>query len=433
MKKLFLLFVFFFTITQTHWFSEEQKKELTMQLSQTKNYQEQLNIIKNQKSLKDNDKIYLNEFKKSIFQKNIKTILKENKKDYEERKEIYKKYFQVVQSVDNEASVNPYYFLKLKDKIHENDMYLKTFIYIFYEIKNNLKTNKNYYSNYKETIKSEIENPLYNYHVQILDKNTFEYLKQNKYNYLSKTDLERFKKEIIKNKIWPDSKKFEYFIQYKNFLSKFKNNTLSLENAFIQKTQEKNLSCEINSASLFASYILEKDISENDIFEHINTYWDPIKKDGYYYLWGNPNEEFVWDIKWKQTKFLEKMTWYGVYAWPISSSLSKNWIKNKITSFDTDIIIKSLLENEPVVFWYLSKNKSGTLNTSPIYWKTKDNKLIKWYIWEHTGVIVWVTFHNNWEINEIQFYEGRSENMQIFKYEDIAYQSSFFNIMITKE
>ena len=76
--------------------------------------------------------------------KYIKNILVDTKDNYNSKTEIYKKYFNVLQSIDNEASVNPYYFIKLKNKIHENDIYFKSFIYIYYEIKNNLKIDKDF-------------------------------------------------------------------------------------------------------------------------------------------------------------------------------------------------------------------------------------------------------------------------------------------------
>ncbi len=105
-------------------------------------------------------------------------------------------------------------------------------------------------------------------------------------------------------------------------------------------------------------------------------------------------------------------------------------MKNKITSFDKDIIIQSLLENKPILFWYLWKNKLWDLNTQPIVWQTKNNKKIYGYVWEHTWVIIGVSLYNNWEISRIYFYEWKSQDMQDFSYYDIHYQASFFDMMI---
>lgn len=434
MKKIFLFFLLISTFHTTFWFTKSEKEQLS-QLLMKNNYTQQLQILnKLNWVLQTNDnKIYIWELKKEIISKNLKNILVDTKDNYNSKTEIYKKYFNVLQSIDNEASVNPYYFIKLKNKIHENDIYFKSFIYIYYEIKNNLKVDKDFYSNYQNIILDTININNNNSWIYLLDRATFYFLQSKNYNYLSKNDGEKFKNYILKNKIWTDSKIFEYFMNYINFLNGFQNNQLFISDTLIQKMQEKNLSCEINSASIFASYILKKEISEYQIFSNIPQFGNGIKKVGHDYIWWNPYQEFVWDITWHQTKFLDNMTWYWVYANPISKSLSQIWIQNKVTKFDTDIIIKSLLKNEPIIFWYLSRNKLWELNTKSVSWKTKDGKKIYWYIWEHTGLIVGVSLFDNGNINEIYFYEWKNQDMQILKYNDLKYQASFFDMMITKE
>lgn len=434
MKKIFLFLLLISTFHTTFWFTKSEKEQLS-QLLMKNNYTQQLEIL-NKLSwvLKTNDnKNYIWDLKKEIIWKNLKNILVDTKDNYNSKIEIYKKYFNVLQSMDNEASVNPYYFIKLKNKIHENDIYFKSFIYIYYEIKNNLKIDKDFYSNYKNLILGKINEKRNNSWVQILDRATFYFLQSKNYNYLSKNDGEKFKNYILKNKIWTDSKIFEYFMNYIIFLNGLNNNQLFISDPLIQKMQEKNLSCEINSASIFASYMLKKDISEYQIFSNIPQWENSIKKIGNYYIWGNPYQEFVWDINGNQTKFLDNITWYWVYANPISKSLRQIGIQNKVTKFDKDIIIKSLLKNEPIIFWYLSRNKLWELNTNSITWLTSDWKKIYWYIWEHTWLIVWVSLFDNWNINEVYFYEWKHQEMQILKYNDLKYQASFFDMMITKE
>lgn len=435
MEKLIIFFILILSFNQTFWFTKLQEEKIQKWILKESDYKKQILILDKLKLISNlqKDKNFILSIKKEILNKNLKNILIDSFSDYNNKKEIYKKYFGVLQSVDLEASVNPYYFKKLLNKIAEDDIYLKSSIYIFYEIKNNLKNDKSYYSNYKTVILDNINKKENTFDVDLLDRNIFDFLKQEKYNYLSKKDVEKLQNYIVKNHIWPDSKIFQYFLNYKNFLNWINSWKIYLNTDINQKTQEKNLSCEVNSASIFASYFLKKDISEDYVFSKIKKFDKKLEKKWNKYIWGNPYEEFVWDIEWNQTKIIEKMTWYWIYAKPISDVLNSIWVKNKVSVFDKDLIIKSLLENKPVIFWYLHENKLWDLNTNPITWYTNDWKQIKWYIWEHTWIIVWLSFLNNWNIDRVFFYEWKNNNLQSLKYYDLKYQSSFFNSIIIKE
>ncbi len=207
-------------------------------------------------------------------------------------------------------------------------------------------------------------------------------------------------------------------------------NRLFLKENISQKLQEKPLSCESNSASIFASYILQKDILEDDIFLYIsypNTKKEIIWKN---IFWWDPNKEFVWNIKWKQSSNIKKFTWYGVYATPIKNSLEKYKIKTKIVWVSKKEIVESLFLNKPIIFWYLLETSPWVINTKPIIWQTYDNKIIKWYIWQHTWLIVWVSFDKKQNISRVYFYEWKSKEIQVMNYGEFLYKTRFLNEMI---
>lgn len=434
MKKFVIFVLFFLNFSHVFWFTQSEEQKI-WELLKNKTYIQQIEILEKLDGVLkiQINKDYISNLKKQIISDNLKQILIDSHSHYLSQKDSYKQYFQILQNLDNEASMNPYYFIKLKEKISENDMYFKSFIYMYYEIKENLKKDLNYYVNNTDSLLDAIKNSTNYLKTNILDRETFDFLKMYKYNYLSNRDLYKFQKYILTYHIGTDSKIFQYFIEYKNFLSLIHNNKIFLYDEFDQKLQNKKLSCEMNSASLFASYILKKDISEEEIFSKIPQWNEKIQKKWKYFIWGNPYREFVWDINGNQTKNIEEMTWYWVYAEPIYKALHSIGIPTKITSFNTDTIVKSLLQNQPIIFWYLTENKLWELNTKSISWKTKDGQKIYWYIWEHTGVIVGISLFDNGNINEVYFYEWKHQEMQTLKYNDFKYQTSFFDIMITKE
>lgn len=200
-----------------------------------------------------------------------------------------------------------------------------------------------------------------------------------------------------------------------------------------QKLQEKPLSCEVNSASLFASYFLEKDIKEEVILSRIPKYEQNPLRQSAKLVWWNPHTEFVWKIHWKQTKNISKLTGYWVYAHPVSKALHQIGVPNEVKNFKKYDIVDALLQGNPVMFWYLQANVDGNIDTKPVVWYTKDGEKIEWYIWQHTWLIVWVSFFTNGEINEVYFYEWKNLDVQVMKYKDLAYRASFFNMMIVKK
>lgn len=242
---------------------------------------------------------------------------------------------------------------------------------------------------------------------------------------------------VLEKLLWVFKKQTEInfllSLKQKVIIKNLKNNKIFLQKNINQKLQEKPLSCEVNSASLFASYILDREIKEEELFKKLPKYEKELKRTSSKFIWWNPYIEFVWKVNWKQTKNTSNFTWYWVYAYPISKALKQIWVDNKIKNFNKFDIINSLLENKPVVFWYLWKNWSWKLDTKPFVWYTQSWDKINWYIWQHTWLIVWVSLFDNGNINEVYFYEWRNSEVQIVKYVDLAYQASFFNMMIVGE
>lgn len=222
-------------------------------------------------------------------------------------------------------------------------------------------------------------------------------------------------------------------LKQKIALQNLKNKKVFISKELEQKLQEKPLSCEINSASLFATYFLQKNIEEETILSRIPKNEQKPLYQRAKIVWGNPYTEFVGRIHGKQTKNLSKLTGYGVYAYPISNALHQIWVSNEVKKFKKSEIIDSLLQWNPIMFWYLQANKDGNIDTKPVVWYTKEGEKIQWYIWQHTWLIVWASFFSNWEINEVYFYEWKNLDVQIMKYNDLSYRASFFDMMIVKK
>lgn len=340
----------------------------------------------------------------------------------------YKKSFLALQYYDMEAWISPYYLLKLKSslrvaKYDENNLFFKAYVYIFYRITQNYKANKSFF------ITKTKKNLLWEHSLSLADK---EVLKKFWFSLYSQQDLDRLKNYIDKNKISPDAKLTQLFFVWKNTLSR-QNGSISLKNTFENKLQKYPLSCEINSASLFASYISKKTISENKLWTQIPFFSESLKKEWEYWYWGNPNTHFVWKVRWQQTKYLDKMTWYWVYADPVVEALNSLWIPSLKKEVSQDTIIQALENDSPVVFWYITPSKSWFLNTQPVIWYTLEGEEIQWYIWEHTGVITKIDYNTAWKIENVYFYEWKKLEIQKMSYDEFLYKTSFFNMMITKK
>lgn len=430
-KKVFLFIIIFLLFTDNVFsFSKNQILQIENKIDSFEIIQDKIVFLDEIINIsKNDDKEYFLKLKQKIVLSNLKEVLNQAQGDYLNNKYIYEKNFIVLKSVDPEASLSPYYAIKLINNIYKDELHFKSFVYLLNYLRE--KKSTDFIKNYKK----ELLNKLNDTYAQskLLENQTFIFLKNNNYNYLSYNDLDKFKRYILKNNIWYDSKIFQHYVNYKSFHDSIIWGKIYLLDEFEQKLQLYNLSCEINSASLFASYLSWKEITENDIINKIQFYTGAPEKKWNKFYWWNPYEEFVWDIKWFQTKSIDKITWYWIYAKPINNAIRLNGVNSKVEKFDIDIIVKSLLNNKPVMFWYLSKNNSWNINTKPIFWHTSDNKKIYWYIWEHTWIIVWLSFLKNWNINKIYFYEGKNSDLQEISYQDIVYQASFFDMIIVWE
>lgn len=242
---------------------------------------------------------------------------------------------------------------------------------------------------------------------------------------------------IVEKLLWVFSRKtdvdFLLSLKQELIVKNLENKKIFVTKQINQKLQEKPLSCESNSASLFASYFLETEISESQIFDKIPKNTSKIQRTPSKFIWWNPYTEFVWNINGKQTKSIANFTWYWVYAYPISNVLHDLWIKNEVKKFKKYEIVESILENKPVIFWYLDENEDGKIDTKPLVWYTQNWEKISWYVWQHTWLIIWISFYNNWDINEVYFYEWNNLDVQVVKYSELAYKAWFFDMMIVKK
>lgn len=225
---------------------------------------------------------------------------------------------------------------------------------------------------------------------------------------------------------------FLHFLKQETRVKNIANKKIFIPNELEQKLQEKPLSCEFNSASLFATYILKRNVWEDEIFSFVPKNDQKLLKVNSKFIWWNPYIEFVGNVYGKQTKNIWNFTGYGIYAYPISNALKNIWVKNEIKKFKKYDIIESLLEWNPIIFWYLQANKYGNIDTNPFVWYTQNGDKINGYVGQHTGLIIWASFFDNGDINEIYFYEWKNMDVQIMKYTEIAYRASFFDMMIVK-
>ena len=126
------------------------------------------------------------------------------------------------------------------------------------------------------------------------------------------------------------------------------------------------------------------------------------------------------------------LTWYWVYEWPIISIMQNYWIKTYKSEFTKENILNSLLNDNPVMFWYVLPSKSWTINTKPLTWQTQNKKQITAYVWEHTWLIIWADFDYSWEITKVYYYEWTNKDVHIENFTDLEYKAKFLDKIILK-
>ncbi len=340
----------------------------------------------------------------------------------------YENNFKNLKKYELEASSSPYFLLKLKNLIiwwETNDLYIWSYVYLKNPVSQEKFLNKEYFSEFSKNLRININN--YE-NTEILTDEDISKFENNSFYIKNNFDLDNLANYIIQNNIWFDSKIYSYYKKNKNILSNVWTKFITINS--IHTKQKYWLSCESNSATYFANHFLENKISEINIIDSLPKNTSKITKIWKNYERWNPNLEFVWDIKkWVQTISKSKLTGYWVYANPISKVLNDFWIKNRVWWFNEFIIKNNILNNKPVIFWYLSNTDGWWADYNPVIWYSSWVE-IKWYIWEHTWVIVWYDTDNSGDISKIYFYEWHNLEIQSMDFLEATKRASVFDMMI---
>ncbi|MDD2566101.1 MAG: C39 family peptidase [Candidatus Gracilibacteria bacterium] len=361
----------------------------------------------------------------------------------------FKPYYTGMKNLDIKADIHPNYITKLENEIskyielNENSITYKTYIYVLFAytknkdlIRSTTESKLNTLENFSNTQEYSLNK---NYYKSKFDKfNTLENV-----NIFSKDDFNRIYNNIIKEKISPESDYmrgfFYWYATYKKILG---NSTLTLNTNFGHSKQLYTLSCEANSTKDFINYLSIKNglnlVSENEVLSMLPSYTGGLTKNKSNELvWYDPSKIFVGNVEGKQSTNINNFTGYGVYAEPIIKVINeKISIKNleiKKSTFDEQTIIESINSGHPVVFWYLSQVKKGKTygyNTQPINWKTPEGNIVAGYIGEHTGIITGIDISKAGAIENIYYYEGKSDKIQKMNFALAKGLAGFFNQMI---
>lgn len=142
--------------------------------------------------------------------------------------------------------------------------------------------------------------------------------------------------------------------------------------------QENGLTCEVaalrTALSYHGTYVSEAELIEKLAFDTKA----PISPNG---IWGDPEKGFVGDVN--GSIFLR--TGFGVYEKPIFD-LALNYRNAAIIEkADLTKVLKEVLSGNPVIVWGLLSERA------PVYWQTKDGKVIEVWPGEHTRVLIGFT------------------------------------------
>lgn len=470
-KILFILYFTFYILNSSISFAEPFYFHPNL-LNQIKNEVSKINTFWNKILFLDDivKKIgYIDQEKKDLIIRDILTYKKDliwlNLNDYIRDKYLSwtwandfikeaKKVYQIVKIKDIKADTHPNYlnsvFKKLKNNsidLDEKSNTFKLYSYLLYSIS---KTDKKLFistSKKLETLEyfssSSEFNANYWYYL-----NKFEKLKKlEKINPLSKNDFSRIISKIRNENISPQSDYVKWFFGWYAINKKILTNDLITIPWNINHTKQLySLSCEANSTSDLLNFYLNSKwikIDENSILNQLSSFSWAISKDSSWALvWADPNEVFVWSVIGKQSTNLNKFSWYWVYSWPLLKIINSNLIAYDLIAnksiFSEKIVMDSILQWNPLIFWYLTpviKWKWFSYETSPIIWKTENWKYIKWYLGEHTWVITWFDIWKNGNIENIYFYEWKTNDMQKMNFIEALKNANYFNetIIVSKK
>jgi len=238
----------------------------------------------------------------------------------------------------------------------------------------------------------------------------------------------------------PYFKGFAYMVFYK---STFKEKTILLNTDIWHEMQVKSLSCEANTVKDLINfynnqYWLES-VSEDTIINQIPFDKSILKKQdlgfGYDWYWWDPDEVFVWNIAWAQSSNGNKFSGYWIHARPLvpllEKYLSQLWFEVKSGEFDEKLVIESLENWNPVVFWYVHSGKTvGQKSFVPFSRTTYSWKKVTVYIWEHVGIILWVDIDSEGKIEKVYYYDGLDPYLQVDNFENIRWAIEMQNMAI---
>lgn len=388
-----------------------------------------------------------------------KDIIKTNIRDYTINKYLtwskvaiikkYKPFYLGLKNKDLKVDIHINYINYLESSINnnldldENNSLYKAYIYILYSYNNKNLTKNTWTQDILDNLNSFSNSNELTINKSYYENKYNKLITLEKFNPLSKNDFSKIYSKIQKENISPDSDYMKWFqFWYANYKEILTKNTIALKSNLNHAKQEYSLSCEANSIKDVINYYNSKNnrwlISENNILSILsaNT-WSLARNESWSLIWADPQKEFVWNYTWKQSINPDNFSWYWVYANPIINStqniFSSNSLAVKKTTFNEKNILNSIMQDNPVMFWYLSEVKIGKKNwyqTKPISWKTKEWNIINWYIWEHTWVIIWFDISKDWRIEKIYYYEWKTSTIQTMDYNFAKQVASFFNEMI---
>lgn len=198
--------------------------------------------------------------------------------------------------------------------------------------------------------------------------------------------------------------------------------------------QELSLSCEANSMTELYNFIRAKEdkylVTESFIRSKIiRSESLPMQVGKNEILWGDPDWYFVGDIYGKQSSVISRMSGYGIHARGIHRRVKdifdRMWYELRIVPRSNQIILDSLSVGYPVMVYYIS-----TLypDNTPYFldWKTATGKSIRWYIGEHTALIIGARTDDNGNITELTLSEWRSEAPVIISFQEWSERSRWF-------
>ena len=209
MRKIILFLIISSLFTNVFSYDNTTYDTIKKSIDEIWNYQTQISkideILDKSSDKKLNTKLTL--LKNKILQKNLISIIKTDwLVDLKNNFNNYKKSFLMLQTLNPEAWVNPYYFKKLyletqKKDFDKQSIYYKSLVYLFSEIKNNIVSNPEFYKNYKSDLKNALVQTWTRTKISESTKQTYQELNLN---YLSKWDLNYLKNYITKNNVYID-------------------------------------------------------------------------------------------------------------------------------------------------------------------------------------------------------------------------------------